>query len=185
MSGYELPAASTLSKLPRAEQEEALANLFEPCPTLNSIIIGEVLSSGPAVGSYPDLIEQVRVVLNNQLDTNEEDPRVSKIIAAHPRLGAPKNVKLSAHSEAEQANLKAVSEAQTKRLAELNALYEETFPGLRYVVFVNGRTRDVIMENMIERIDRKDISAERREAFNAMCDIALDRASKIKVKSQL
>lgn len=64
----------------------------------------------------------------------------------------------------------------------LNDKYETTFPGLRYVVFVNGRSREVIMNNMTERINRNDIVAERKEAFNAMCDIALDRAKKLGAK---
>jgi hypothetical protein len=46
-------------------------------------------------------------------------------------------------------------------------------------VFVNGRPRPAIMENMRARIDRGDIKAERQEAIQAMCDIAADRASKL------
>jgi len=64
-------------------------------------------------------------------------------------------------------------------LGRLNEEYEGKFPGLRYVVFVNGRPRSEIMENMRSRIDRGDIKAERQEAIQAMCDIALDRATKL------
>jgi hypothetical protein len=46
-------------------------------------------------------------------------------------------------------------------------------------VFVNGRPRSEIMQNMRARIDRGDVKAERQEAIQAMCDIALDRASKL------
>jgi 2-oxo-4-hydroxy-4-carboxy--5-ureidoimidazoline (OHCU) decarboxylase len=46
-------------------------------------------------------------------------------------------------------------------------------------VFVNGRPRPTIMENMRTRIDRGDIKTERQEAIQAMCDIATDRASKL------
>lgn len=35
------------------------------------------------------------------------------------------------------------------------------------------------MQNMRARIDRGDAKAERLEAIQAMCDIALDRASKL------
>lgn len=35
------------------------------------------------------------------------------------------------------------------------------------------------MQNMRARIDRGDIKAERQEAMQAMCDIAIDRASKL------
>lgn len=46
-------------------------------------------------------------------------------------------------------------------------------------VFVNGRSRPEIMQNMRDRIARADIAAERQEAIQAMCDIALDRAAKL------
>lgn len=35
------------------------------------------------------------------------------------------------------------------------------------------------MDNMRSRIDRGDAKAERLEAIQAMCDIALDRAAKL------
>ncbi|RBR14392.1 hypothetical protein FVER53590_08994 [Fusarium verticillioides] len=84
----------------------------------------------------------------------------------------------SAQSSAEQANL----QGQGEELAKLNKEYEEKFPGLRYVVFVNGRGRPEIMENMKARISRGDFSKEVDEALQAMCDIANDRASKLGVK---
>lgn len=46
-------------------------------------------------------------------------------------------------------------------------------------VFVNGRSRPVIFENMRERIARGDINAERKDAIKAMCVIASDRAKKL------
>lgn len=64
-------------------------------------------------------------------------------------------------------------------------------------VFVNGRPRPVIMEDMRKRIARGDVNAERRDAIKvratwrisliavlirraqAMCDIAADRARKL------
>lgn len=44
-------------------------------------------------------------------------------------------------------------------------------------VFVNGRPRPTIMDDMRRRIQRGDIESERREAIQAMCDIAADRAA--------
>lgn len=160
------------------QQTEVLGQLFEPCSTLNAIIFEKVIPIG--FSTYKDLIEAVRSTLLQLLKENEEDPQVSKIIAAHPRLGAPKKGKvvLSAHSLAEQKSLSASSPEETAMLQQLNEDYEKTFPGLRYVVFVNGRPRSVIMENMRERIKRGDILKERYDAFNAMCDIALDRVKK-------
>lgn len=46
-------------------------------------------------------------------------------------------------------------------------------------VFVNGRSRPVVFEDMRKRIARGDINEERREAIKAMCDIASDRAKKL------
>lgn len=94
------------------------------------------------------------------------------MLSSHPRLGEKKVD--SAMSRMEQAAmLKAsggnvedeakIKEAET--LKELNRKYEEAFPGLRYVVFVNGRPRTVIFENMKSRIARGDIVEERREAI--------------------
>jgi hypothetical protein len=37
--------------------------------------------------------------------------------------------------------------------------------GMRYVVFVNGRSRPVVMQNMEERIKRGDIEREKVEAI--------------------
>jgi 2-oxo-4-hydroxy-4-carboxy--5-ureidoimidazoline (OHCU) decarboxylase len=46
-------------------------------------------------------------------------------------------------------------------------------------VFVNGRPRPVIFEDMRRRIARGDIQEEKKEAIKAMCDIAADRARKL------
>lgn len=46
-------------------------------------------------------------------------------------------------------------------------------------VFVNGRDRSTIMEDMQSRIDRRNISLERADAIKAMCEIAADRARKL------
>jgi 2-oxo-4-hydroxy-4-carboxy--5-ureidoimidazoline (OHCU) decarboxylase len=67
----------------------------------------------------------------------------------------------SAQSAAEQAKLQAGGEEEGRVLAELNEEYERTFPGLRFVVWVNGRGRGEIMEIMRERIERGDWEGER------------------------
>lgn len=50
-------------------------------------------------------------------------------------------------------------------MATLNEAYEAKFPGLRFVVFVNGRGRGEIMAIMRERIERGDWEAERDGAI--------------------
>ena len=64
-------------------------------------------------------------------------------------------------------------------MEELNEEYERKFPGLRYVVFVNGRGREVIMRDMRGRIEGSTREEEVLRAIEAMCDIAVDRARKL------
>lgn len=186
---FELPDITTLGGLSYEEKASVLDNLFEPCETLTRVLI-ERLFTGKQFNSYKELIETSRIELLQYLkeaetvsESKNEDirPEISKIIAAHPRLGAPKTTKLSDHSSNEQKSLQGTTE-ESEKLAFLNKEYETTFPGLRYVVFVNGRSRAIVMENMRQRIDRNNIKLERIEAFNAMCDIALDRAKKLGAK---
>ncbi|KAL7665925.1 Oxo-4-hydroxy-4-carboxy-5-ureidoimidazoline decarboxylase domain-containing protein [[Candida] zeylanoides] len=184
---FTLPSIESLPDLSQQAQIEVLDNLFEPCHTLQAFLLsGDIFRR--SFSSYNEFIEQARSELLGLLARaksskygQEYDPRVSEIIAAHPRLGAPKadqsQVQLSDHSSAEQKSMQG-SEEEAAKLTELNELYEEKFPGLRYVVFVNGRSRASVMQNMMERIKRGDIGQERKDAFNAMCDIALDRSQK-------
>lgn len=72
---------------------------------------------------------------------------------------------------------------QTDDFAALNAMYEQKFPGLRFVTFVNARPRDVIAVELKSRVERGDIAAERIAAIEAMCAIANDRASKLSVSA--
>ncbi|BFZ59550.1 hypothetical protein YB2330_000561 [Saitoella coloradoensis] len=112
------------------------------------------------------------------------------ILSAHPRLGAKKVD--SIHSQSEQSSLGGGPD-ETQALAQLNREYEDIFPGLRYVTFVNGRLRGEIMEDMRERIGkgRKRVGegavdvrdtvwrGEVVDAIEAMCKIAGDRVKKL------
>ena len=64
-------------------------------------------------------------------------------------------------------------------MRRLNEEYEQRFPGLRYVVFVDGRSREEVMRDMRGRIERGDWDSEVGLAGKAMCDIAVDRARKV------
>lgn len=179
---FQLPPAESLSSLSPAEKVEVLDHLFEPCLTLAQIITTTVMTRN--LSTYKEFIEASRKELLEFLASEQKNPensaKISKIVSAHPRLGPSKD-KLSSHSSSEQKSL-AGSAEEAQKLAKLNELYEKTFPGLRYVVFVNGRSRESIMENMRQRIERNDIQKEKAEAFEAMCDIALDRARKLGAK---
>jgi OHCU decarboxylase len=112
-------------------------------------------------------------------EQSDDQKALYSILGAHPRLGAKKAAaeSLSDSSKSEQAGFGEGSEAEL--LKGLNEEYESKFPGLRYVVFVNGRPRTEIMQNMKTRIERGDFEAEVQEGIEAMCDIAKDRASKL------
>ncbi|KAK9349402.1 Oxo-4-hydroxy-4-carboxy-5-ureidoimidazoline decarboxylase [Lipomyces starkeyi] len=173
MADYELPPPSAFPSLSKEDRITIITHLFERSPALESLILPGFLS----VTSYDELVAYSRALLLKLASESQKDPRkrevLLEILAAHPRLGARKID--SAHSVAEQASLQGEAEA----LAALNKEYEEKFPGLRYVVFVNGRPRDVIMANMRSRITRGEYELEKIETVNAMCDIAIDRAKKL------
>ncbi|EHA48175.1 hypothetical protein MGG_10973 [Pyricularia oryzae 70-15] len=171
-----LPAIAALPGLDDASLIGTLDLLFEASPDLHALAVPVARSM--TFTSYRDLIESIRSTLLSVQATVHADPVARKpllgILAAHPRLGERKQP-VSDQSKAEQASL----QGEAEKLATLNAEYEAKFPGMRYVVFVNGRSRDIIMENMRARIDRGDMNAEEQDAINAMCDIAHDRAIKL------
>ncbi|KAH8725945.1 Oxo-4-hydroxy-4-carboxy-5-ureidoimidazoline decarboxylase [Phaeosphaeriaceae sp. PMI808] len=173
-----LPAISSLPHSDNSTLTTVLDLLFEPSPLLQSLTLPVLRST--TFPSYNVLI----IAINTQLgalassDNPEHISTLSEILCSHPRLGEKKVD--SEQSRKEQAQLQQGGEEEKEKLASLNKEYEEKFPGLRYVVFVNGRPRPAIMENMRARIDRGDIKAERQEAIQAMCDIAADRAAKLR-----
>jgi len=176
MSGLQLPPISSVPSLSTVERAAVLDALFEPCTALHTLSLD--LLHTETFGSYNDLIASVGVQLTDlsESPSTSDTEWLDNILGAHPRLGEKKVE--SAQSQAEQAQLNTGGE-EANKLRNLNEEYEKAFPGLKYVVFVNGRSRPVIMENMRSRIDRGDIKLERAEAIKAMCDIAADRAVKL------
>lgn len=171
-----LPPIASLPHSPDPTLTHILDLLFEPSPPLHALSLPILRST--TFPSYETLIAAVNAQLSALAasDKPEDVATLSEILCSHPRLGEKKVD--SEQSRKEQAQLQG-GEEEGRKLKALNEEYEEAFPGLRYVVFVNGRPRPAIMENMRARIDRGDITAERQEAIKAMCDIALDRASKL------
>ncbi|RPA85782.1 hypothetical protein BJ508DRAFT_373361 [Ascobolus immersus RN42] len=183
-----LPPASALPSLPTQTQEAALSLLFEPSPPLLSLLQPHL---SPAAQSWPELINRLRDFLlkhNASVSKGSAEEKVLiEVLGSHPRLGEKKvhseisRMEQAAMAKASAATPQGDSEEVQEKLRVLNKEYEEKFPGLRYVVFVNARPRSVIMENMRQRIDRGDYEAEKVEGINAMCDIAIDRASKLDI----
>ncbi|KAK7749370.1 hypothetical protein SLS62_008222 [Diatrype stigma] len=184
--------------------KSALDTLFEPSPELHALAIPSLrdeLSARKhdATFTYTTLIEHVGGLLSSLATSHSSpspNPTLYAILGSHPRLGAKKvdsaqsraeqaqlNPSSSSHSSSSGTNLmddkKKDTGADTDELAALNAAYEARFPGLRYVVFVNGRGREAIAADARARIARSDAAAEEREIVRAMVDIALDRARKL------
>jgi len=163
MSG--LPAVSSLPSLPTEQRAGVLDLLFEPSIPLHTLSV-ELLRN-QTFASYNDLIAAVGVQLTELSESSSASDTkwLESILESHPRLGAKKVE--SAQSQAEQAQLNTGGEEEARKLHDLNEEYERKYPGLRYVVFVNGRSRPVIMEDMKQRIAAGDIVAERVAAIKA------------------
>ncbi|KAJ5587384.1 uncharacterized protein N7459_003149 [Penicillium hispanicum] len=177
----ELPILSTLPSLPQEAQLRVLDTLFEPSPELHTLMLPVLANQ--TFHSYGALIDAVGGRMSALSAVNSPTDRnvLFGILGSHPRLGrAPANPEhLSELSKKEQEQLNTGAEEQAETLRALNAEYEARFPGLRFVSFVNGRSRDVIMVEMRQRIDRGNPELEIEETIQAMCDIAKDRARKL------
>nr|POF18665.1 putative allantoinase 1 [Quercus suber] len=153
-----LPPISTLPNLPIATLITMLDLLFEPSPELHALALPILTTT--RFPSYTALISALQTHLQS---LQSPSPQLDAILSSHPRLGAPKVA--SAQSAAEQARLQqGGAPGEAKQLQCLNEEYEATFPGLRYVVFVNGRGRDEIMRDMRARIAGSTGEQERRSA---------------------
>ncbi|KAF2213039.1 hypothetical protein CERZMDRAFT_39713 [Cercospora zeae-maydis SCOH1-5] len=171
-----LPRVAELPTLPTADRAAILDLLFEPSTQLHTLALPVLHEQ--QFDSYADLIAAIGMQLTALAESasSSDTAWLEGILASHPRLGAKKVE--SAQSQAEQAQLQG-SALETEQLRALNDEYEQTYPGLRYVVFVNGRSRPVIMHDMRERIAKSNLQAERLAAIRAMCEIAADRATKL------
>ncbi|CEP62535.1 2-oxo-4-hydroxy-4-carboxy-5-ureidoimidazoline decarboxylase LALA0_S05e07800g [Lachancea lanzarotensis] len=164
-------------------QSQTLETLFERSKSLEKMTIANPSFARDRSSNYVELVEKIRaklLELCSQAEASREAKAdVSDVIAAHPRLGQPRVV-LSAHSAIEQRNLGNSDSPEIKEtLQRLNKQYEAQYPGLRFVVFVNGRTRPQIIKVMQSRINSDNSWVQEAQlACNEMCDIALDRIKK-------
>lgn len=157
-----LPSIGSVPDLTTEECAAILDLLFEPSTQLHTLSVP--LLHEKRFQSYTELIESVGVQLKDLSESasSSDTAWLQSILASHPRLGAKKVE--SAQSQQEQAQLQGSTE-ETAQLRLLNEQYENTYPGLRYVVFVNGRSRSVIMDDMRSRISSSDLKSERLAAI--------------------
>lgn len=129
----------------------ALSILFEPSPILFSTLVPQVSSSLAAISeshitinSYTQLIDTTVAII----ETWDDDLK-SHFIAGHPRIGESRNLSiLSAKEQGASSGITPTPPEVLARLKLLNACYERRYPGLRYITFVNGRSRAEIVEEM-------------------------------------
>lgn len=126
-----LPAITTLPHASDADLESVLDLLFEPSPPLRALALPVLKST--TFPTYSVLASAIHTQLT-ALAASEKPGDVEKlsdILCSHPRLGEKKVE--SEQSRAEQAQLQQGADDQKHMLTQLNAEYEATFPGLRYV----------------------------------------------------
>lgn len=165
-----LPDIASIQALPAEERAAILDLLFEPSTQLHTLSVP--LLQQQQFPSYADLIAAVGIQLTelSESSSTSDTDWLESILGSHPRLGAKKVE--SAQSQAEQAQLQGSSE-EAEQLRSLNEEYERKYPGLRYVVFVNGRSRPVIMDDMRKRIAEGDMASERAKAIRVSLTISL------------
>ena len=131
MASTGLPSISTFHSLQSPQLAAVLDILFEPCVPLHTLSVN--LLREQTFSSYDDLITSVGVQLTDLAESSStSDTRwLESILGAHPRLGEKKID--STQSKEEQAQLASGHNAGEDKLSEMNTLYEQTFPGLRYV----------------------------------------------------
>jgi len=124
----------------------SLATLFEPSPILFLVLepqLSSLLGSQP-LPSYARLVDLSLDVIGNW-DISSQ----SEFISGHPRIGESRNLsKLSAQEQGATAMADPTPPEILTRLRHLNACYEAQYPGLRYITFVNGRSRAAIAQEM-------------------------------------
>jgi len=173
----------------------ALEILFEHSPVLINTLqpqLRDILNkSSLPLESYTQLIDYaIAQIMSWDLSAQ------SQFISGHPRIGENKNLsKLSAKEQG--SGVIPTSPKVLARLSHLNACYEIRYPRLRYITFVNGRTRLAIAEEMedmlglphslspddppFDTIYPIDISSEewKRELNRAVVDIGLIAKSRL------
>ena len=163
----ELPPVTALNALPVASFVQTMAPLFEGAPGFL-----HRLASARPFATYADLWPRALAIARTMPEAEQLE-----LINAHPRLGAPP-ASVSALSFREQGYDREAAAAEATRVAaeleRLNAVYERRF-GFGFCVFVNGRSRQVLLQ-VIEAALEADRETEIRRALGDVIAIAADRA---------
>ena len=159
MSSTSVPEQGSIESVLRS----TLILLFEESVEIRSTLVPQLLASLGGTEKFSltstsqvyDIVdESIRLIHGWSPDLQ------ARFIAGHPRIGETRN--LSALSSREQAGGTTTAAGGAaapptppevlQRLQHLNACYERVYPGLRYITFVNGRSRAVIAEEMEDKL---------------------------------
>ena len=149
---------------------DVLRRLFENAPRFVDRLANEEATS------EEELIDRAE----NMAGHLPEDQKL-ELINGHPRIGAdPTTVSAISFREQGYDRSSASPDPQlAARLQRLNDDYERRF-GFRFVVFVNGRPRSEIADEMDVRLSA-DRSAELERALSDVFAIARDRLNRMEV----
>ncbi|KAJ3515396.1 hypothetical protein NMY22_g14465 [Coprinellus aureogranulatus] len=152
----DLPSLSDIQKYgsssPESPLAKALSILFEHSPVLLSKLepqLHEIVAYKASSSTHTPLESYTHLIDLSLSEIFKWDiPSQAEFISGHPRIGENSNLSKLSAKEQGALGLKPTPPEVLARLAHLNALYEARYPGLRYITFVNGRSRAVIAEEM-------------------------------------
>jgi len=141
-----LPPICQLCTSPKA-LDDCLCTLLEPSHALKDHLVPALSSTLVLCGGEPNTYSEVIDLVEREVSTWSLADKAD-FLGGHPRIGETNG--LSAFSKKEQAGTKArpTPPHVLRKLETLNALFESKYPGLRYVTFVNGRTRAQVADDL-------------------------------------
>ncbi|KAH8093787.1 Oxo-4-hydroxy-4-carboxy-5-ureidoimidazoline decarboxylase [Cristinia sonorae] len=124
---------------------EVLVTFFEDSAILRNTLVPQLSShlrqsTTSSISSYSQLIDVALGIISTW-----DDPLKAEFIEGHPRIGEQKGL---SHLSAKEQAAVATRPEVLLRLAHLNQCYEHRYHGLRYITFVNGRPREMIVKEM-------------------------------------
>ncbi|KAJ2744296.1 hypothetical protein GGI20_003087 [Coemansia sp. BCRC 34301] len=162
-----LPTISETNHLSLPEFTQVISLLFEP----TALLTRRIYDSRP-FESYDKLLDRADELIRDLSPLEQLE-----VVNAHPRIGE-KTSNLSALSCLEQGTKSANEDSVLAKWAELNRKYEATY-GFRFVVFVNGRSKESLFPVAEERIAHGSKTKELATGLSEMVDIARDRVRKM------
>ncbi|KIK55386.1 hypothetical protein GYMLUDRAFT_47943 [Collybiopsis luxurians FD-317 M1] len=202
-------STTTYSPDPNSPLAATLSALYEPSEVLISSLVPQVYgilksqsgrersgsddasstldATGITITSYTELIDlSMSVVRSWDVDLR------AAFIKGHPRIGETRKEVLakSKFSSREQGIEGDLSESKSAappttppavlaRLSHLNTFYEHRYPGLVYIVFVNGRSREEIVRVLEGHLGLAHVYLELAELESINGDDELDNVSPV------